>query len=122
MAGQKGRRGAAEKSASSFNGSRAEKPSKKGVFQRIKRRAAAWGMLLLSSICIYKVAVFAGLPKLFPSASGPRAHPARTELTKFLEQALTGVALPLVPSRDFFYQAAVIVGPYGKTKLKNMLF
>ncbi|XP_022587310.2 polypeptide N-acetylgalactosaminyltransferase 2 [Cyclospora cayetanensis] len=93
-----------------------KKLSKTAFLQKIKRRAGVWAFLLLLSICIYNVIVFCGLPRLLPLPNISQGIADRSALVKFIDDAIFGVALPLVPSHDLFDQAAVIVGPYGPVR------
>lgn len=102
-----------DRTGSSRSGSRA-KMSRTATIHKIKRKAGVWAVLLLLSICIYSVIVFAGLSRFLPFANISQTSLERSALTKFLQEALAGVALPLVPSNDLFDHASVIVGPYGE--------
>lgn len=97
--------------------------SKTATIHKIKRKAGVWAILLLLSICIYNVIVFAGLSRFLPFANTSQTPLERAALTKFFQETLAGVALPLVPTNDLFDHAAVIVGPYGPVRApytKNM--
>lgn len=94
--------------------SRRKKLLKAALFQKIKRKAAVWAILFLFSLLIYNAIIFSGILKLLPFASSSYHQLESTELNDFLKEALSGIALPLVPSNDIFDHAAVVVGPYGK--------
>lgn len=108
---------------SSRSENRGKKISRAAILQKIKRRAGVWAILFVLSICIYNVIAFIGLSRYLPFAGTSQFDLERKALTKFLQEALNGVALPLVPSHDLFDNAAVIVGPYGPVRApytKNM--
>ena len=103
-----------ERPGSSRSGNRGKKLSKAAILQKIKRRAGVWAILFVISVCMYNALVFTGLSRYLSFAGRSQPHLERSALTKFVQEALTGVALPLVPRHDLFDHAAVIVGPYGE--------
>lgn len=65
--------------------------------------------------------MFSGLFNLLPFEEYSQPPLERSALTKFLHEALSGVALPVVPGNDLFDQAAVIVGPHGECRPRDVI-
>ncbi|KAL8432077.1 hypothetical protein ACSSS7_004880 [Eimeria intestinalis] len=103
-------------SGSSRHESRSKKLSKTALLQKVKRRAGVWAFFFLLSICIYNAVVYSGLSTLLPFSSAPELRLERGALRDFMKEALGGVALPLIPSKDLYDHASVIVGPYGPVR------
>ncbi|KAL8273925.1 hypothetical protein Esti_002248 [Eimeria stiedai] len=96
--------------------SRSKKLSKTAFLQKVKRRAGVWAFFFVLSICVYNAVVYSGLSSLLPFAGSPELRIERDAMRDFLREALGGVALPLIPSKDLYDHASVIVGPYGPVR------
>ncbi|KAL8451513.1 hypothetical protein Emed_001962 [Eimeria media] len=105
-----------DSSGSSRHESRSKKLSKTQILHKVKRRAGVWVFFFLISICIYNAVVYSGLSTLLPFSGSPELRLERNALKDFLHEALSGVALPLIPSKDLYDHASVIVGPYGPVR------